>query len=377
MYERISHELIVKIAARFNIGGLPKHLIPYSHSWNVYMLQQIGGLTEESYRLMAEEAGNIGELIDIAIRRSCEVSLGAIEPELQRAIQAPGYVPKVSDTVERVVNNYESQALNRCNLVNTVMLNSSLNYYQDIVRDAARAYSDAQKILNQETGAVAIGAKAGTQAVRDAVKRMAASGVPGFVDKAGRQWEAQAYIEMDMRTTVANTAREAAMQRNEDYGNHLIMVSSHAGARPKCEPWQGRVYSTDNSSGTVKQSDGSTLDYIPLSQTSYGDPGGLFGINCGHMSFPFIPGASKLNWPSYDSETSQQLYKESQQQRYMERKIRKAKTEADALKAAGDDEGAKEARRNARRMNAELKEWCEKRGRDYYPERTRIVRTDN
>ena len=146
VYERISHELIVKIAARFNIGGLPKRLIPYSHSWNVYMLQQIGGLTEESYRLMAEEAGNIGELIDIAIRRSCEVSLGAIEPELQRAIQAPGYVPKVSDTVERVVNNYENQALNRCNLVNTVMLNSSLNYYQDIVRDAAH---DARVHLRQ------------------------------------------------------------------------------------------------------------------------------------------------------------------------------------------------------------------------------------
>ena len=46
-------------------------------------------------------------------------------------------------------------------------------------------------------------------------------------------------------------------------------------------------------------------------------------------------------------EENERLYKESQQQRYMERKIRAQKTKADALAAAGDAAGARAARARA------------------------------
>ena len=124
----------------------------------------------------------------------------------------------------------------------------------------------------------------------------------------------------------------------------------------------------------AKDANGVQHDFIPLEATSYGQPAGLFGINCGHMSFPFVAGRTTINWPEYDHEETVRLYRESQEQRYMEREIRGHRLKADALAAAGDADGAKEYRRRARVATAELRDWCVDHQRDFYPERTRIVR---
>jgi len=242
------------------------------------------------------------------------------------------------------------------------------------VAKVMRQLQTAQEALNTDTGRLIQGETTLRQAIASTLGRIAEGGLTGFVDRAGRKWEAEAYVRMDMKTTTANTAREAVFERNSDYGNNLIMVSSHPGARPGCEPWQGRIYSTDGSSGTVEDLHGKTYEYIPLGDTSYGEPAGLFGINCGHFPSPFFAGRSVMRWPEYDHEETARLYKESQEQRYMERKIRKEKTKADALEAAGDAQGAKAARKRAREMNAELKAWCAEKGRVYFPERTRAVK---
>ena len=165
------------------------------------------------------------------------------------------------------------------------------------------------------------------------------------------------------------------------------------------------MYSTDGSYGTTTELNGSGVDYYPLEDTSYGEPAGLFGINCGRRRglqifdlkatvfalrkldrpdssgrstspSPFLPGLSPLRRRDISQEENDRLYKESQQQRYMERKVRAEKTKADALEAAGDKQGAKEARKKASAWNKELKAWCSEKGRAYYPERTRVVRAE-
>lgn len=374
VYDAIQRDLVVNIAKKLNIGAALQGDAPFSVSWMSYMLQQIGGLSREHIAIISSYSGSVSKAVQKAVRTAVARSIEAVEPDLVKAVEDPGYVPAVSETTQRIMDAYEAQAIDRCNLVNTVMLESSVREYETMVRDVERRYAAAQKVLNAETGSVVTGAKAANRALRDAVTRMADHGIPGFVDRRGREWTPQAYIEMDMRTTAANVAREAAMRRNEDYGNHLIFVSSHPGARPLCEPWQGHVLSTDGTSGTAKDANGVQHDFIPLESTSYGQPAGLFGINCGHMSFPFVAGRTTINWPEYDHEETVRLYRESQEQRYMEREIRGHRLKADALAAAGDADGAKEYRRRARVATAELRDWCVDHQRDFYPERTRIVR---
>ena len=288
------------------------------------------------------------------------------------------YTPNVADTAARVTEYYLNQALDRQNMVNTVMLNSTRGQYEKTVgrvgEELDRRLARAQGSLNAAAGGVILGSDDFQSAVRRCVSEMAEEGLTGFYDRAGREWSAQAYVTMDVRTTAANAAREAAMERNREYGNELIAVSSHPGARPLCEPYQGGVYSTDGSTGETTDLHGATISYYPLELTSYGEAAGLFGINCGHYPSPFIAGLSVVRKLDISHEENERLYRESQQQRYMERKIRAQKTKADALAAAGDAAGAKAARMRAREMNKELKGWCAEKGRAYYPERVRVTR---
>ena len=381
VYRAMEHDLIVKLARRFDPKklkrGVVQDLREQGQGGGVYesfMLSQVGALRDDCIQTIAEYAGDISQASTATIEQSVTDAIGVIEPEFTGTTPVP-----VSDTVRRVTGLYESQAINRQNLVNTVMLNSTLAHYRESIRDVTklmRQLQTTQEALNTDTGRLIQGETTLRQAIASTLGKVAESGLAGFVDRAGREWDAEAYVRMDMKTTTANTAREAVFERNADYGNNLIMVSSHPGARPGCEPWQGRIYSTDGSSGTVEDLHGKTYEYIPLGDTSYGEPAGLFGINCGHYPSPFFAGQSVMRWPQYDHEETVRLYRESQEQRYMERKIRKEKTKADALEAAGDLQGAKAARKRAREKNAELKAWCDEKGRAYYPERTRVVKPE-
>lgn len=380
VYEAIQHDLIVQIAKRFAGGSrVPKTLVPGSTAWQAFMLEQMGALSRHNVRLIARYAGDVSELTQLAIRTGIETAISAVEPVLAQLTTQPAYIPQRSAMVQRVMDAYVGQALNKYNMVNTVMLNSSLRAYEDLVSDTV-AYQtrldQAQRALNEETGAVVMGTKSRQQAVRAAVKRMATNGLTGFTDAAGRNWSAQAYVQMDIQSTAANAAREAVTQRNAEYGNNLISVSAHSGARPKCYPYQGKVYSTDGTSGEVEDLNGRKIKYTPLTDTSYGEPDGLFGINCHHMPSPFLPGLSLLRNKPEPKASNDERYKLTQEQRYMERKVRAYKTQADALAAAEDAEGAKLMRKRARIASAELRDWCETNDLDYYPDRVRVIRTN-
>lgn len=378
VYEAIELDLMKNIARHFRGGmKIPKSKVKSADAWRAYQLAQIGGVTRENIEIIASYAGDVSELTQMALRQSIETAISVVEPELAKAVSQPSYIPQRSETAQRVLETYQAQALNRYNLVNTVMLNSSLQKYREVT-DNTWKYEQklrrAQETLNAETGAVIFGSESWTQALSKAVRDMAADGLTGFRDAGGHEWSPQAYVMMDIRTTAANTARQAVFQRNEAYGNSLISVSQHPGARPLCAPWQGGVYSTNGWTGDIVDGNGQVLHVIPLAQTSYGQPAGLFGINCGHMSFPFIAGVSVLRPRIPDDEENRELYKHTQEQRYMERKIRKLKTEADVLEAAGDLEGAKQLRRDARSATANLREWCDTQGMPYYPDRVRVIR---
>lgn len=56
------------------------------------------------------------------------------------------------------------------------------------------------------TGGVACDFAARTKAVRTTIHEMAQKGIPAFVDRSGREWSPEAYVNMDIRATVKNTA---------------------------------------------------------------------------------------------------------------------------------------------------------------------------
>ena len=169
---------------------------------------------------------------------------------------------------------------------------------------------------------------------------------------------------MDVRTTMANTARAAVWERNEDYGNDLYQVSYHAGARPLCYDWQGKVISKSDTPRDVEDDEGNTVHVYAQSETTYGEPAGLFGINCGHYPIPFIPGFSRIRPPTQSKEENDKTYRESQQQRALERKLREEKRDLEVMKAQGASEAEiKEQKKRVREASDNINDFCQQTGR--------------
>jgi hypothetical protein len=204
---------------------------------------------------------------------------------------------------------------------------------------------------------------------------MVENGLTGFIDHAGRRWRPEAYAMMDIRTTTMNAARQAAFDRCDDFGSDIIQVDSHAGARPLCYPWQGKLISRTDFSRDVEDLYGTKVHVYALSETSYGQPAGLFGINCRHFGTPFIPGFSGLGNKGLiqDKKENDERYQLTQEQRGMERAIRDARLRASVAKVRGDEEEEKKWRDKAKEWSDRIGDFCEEHGlprrkeREYTP----------
>lgn len=379
VYMEITEQVLENIARHFNAGQ--KLSI---QDWQIKKLAELGQVREETIRIIARLTKQNEELITEALKAAINAALKDVEPALREAalrglLQDGGEVI-ASPSIERVLTTYLAQAKESTNLVNTVMLESGMNAFRAVVSDVvqweqrlttAAQTEAAQELLNAETGKVLSGVSTRQEALKRAVKRMADNGLTGFVDRGGHNWTPEAYVNMDIRTTCGNVATQAVFARNEDYGNDLVWVPVKAGARKLCYPWQGKLISTSNRTGTVEDLDGKKIEIIPLSRTSYGEPAGLWGINCGHTPpNPFIPGMSKIRGEVPPEKKNEEEYAESQRQRYIERQIRYAKREAATFKAAGLDTADADAK--VKRYQADMRAFIEETGRTRRRDREQI-----
>lgn len=377
VYSNIVDSLLVNMAKHFNSG--------YSLStqqWEIRKLAEMGQLNKESVEIIASLTGQNKELITAALENAVYMAAKDIEPELKRAVKKGAIQNAAADNVlasQSIIQSlqaYEQQALEKMNLVNTTMLESTLAQYRKIITNTAaveRQMQAVQQTLNIAAGKVITGAESRQQALRQSLSQVHKEGITGFYDRAGRKWSPEAYVNMDIRTTVHNTAIEAVKIRQQDYGVNIFRVSRHSGARPLCYPYQGRYFSWDNSSGTFYDGEGKQHRYYPLSSTSYGKPAGLFGINCGHHPITVIPGVSiPRDRDEQNKGENDRAYAESQEQRRLEREIRYSKQKAAMMEAAGDKEGFEQEALKIKEKQSAYNAFCKRTRRTKRLDRTQI-----
>jgi hypothetical protein len=369
VYAAVTDRILINLARHFRYiteGSMP------SGSWDYQLrkLAELGQVTRETEAIILEslKGGDaaLAELLEEVIRGSLE----KVEPELRKASEkglllGQGMVPpEIAPQMTQTFRAFYEQSADKLNLVNTVMLESTQEAYRATVADIALRMERTQGILNEAAGEVVTGVSTLNKAVHDGVQKMVENGITGYIDHGGHHWSPEAYVTMDIRTTLANTGREAVFERMEDYGDDLYSVSWHDGARPLCYPWQGKVISRSGWSGEVEDLDGNRVHVYAQSETSYGEAAGLFGINCGHYAIPFIPGYSKARQPEQNEKENEKEYEQSQQQRALERKLRYEKRDLNVLKAQGaSDEQIKAQRQRVIKAREELDDFCEETGR--------------
>lgn len=379
-YENATDELLVNLAKHFDVTDISAG----TYSWQIRKLAEMGQLTRENIEILAKLTGKNPKELQAEITAAAQMSLDQIEPKLAEAVKkgllsAPATTPLTSPRIVKLMQEYQMQSVDKLNLVNTVMLNSSLEAYKTGVTNTVfyRAQMDAaQQILNEQTGAVVLGTKSYTSATRKAISQMIDSGLTGFIDRAGHNWTPEAYVSMDIGTTMHNTYVRSAFNRNEDYGNDLVYPGIKATSRPLCYPWQGKVLSTANRSGYVTDLSGNEVRIYAISETTYGEPAGIWGINCGHSCNVFVPGLSTVRGDVPEKDGNDERYSESQQQRYLERQVRYAKRDAAVAKASKDTETFEKSAQRVKQRNAALDSFLSETGRAASPSRTSVVGYD-
>lgn len=376
IYQRTVDELLINIAHHFNISGWER-----TRYWEIKKLSEMGALTEESARIIAQNTKLLPEEIEKAFLEVSEKACLDIDPQLRAAaekgiLQDPQNTPSTSVLMRQQVQAYVDQAIDTLNMVNTTMLQSTREAYLQGITTAVNEAQlhEAKEILETQSLEVVTGQETRVMAIRKATNQLAATGITGFYDRSGRKWHAEAYAAMVVRSTSHNAAVQAIKTRQEEYGGgDIFQVSSHPGARPGCFPYQGKFYSWTGS-GEFKDGAGHTHKYEIIDNTTYGEPAGLFGINCGHHPIPMIPGFSyPQDKPEQTKAENDKEYKESQVQRQYERDIREAKRDLEMAKATGDEEAVKKAKEKVAQEQAKMRAYVAETDRPRRYDREQIA----
>lgn len=378
IYQQTTDELLINIARHFEISGWER-----TRYWEIKKLAEMGMLTKESAAIIAKNTQMLPAEIEKAFLQVSEKVCKDIDPELKEAA-AKGVLQGVetdattSILMRQLTQSYVDQAVDTMNMVNTTMLESTRQAYQKGIAVAVSeaALAEANQALEVGAFQVVTGTETRTRAIRKAMNALVNTGITGFYDKAGRRWSAEAYAAMDVRTTAHNAYVQGIKTRQQEFGGgDIFQVSSHAGARPLCYPYQGKFYSWSGS-GTWTDGAGHEHKYDVITNTSYGEPAGLFGINCGHHPIPMIDGFSYPQDKPIQSEAeNNKEYEESQKQRAYEREIREAKRDLEIAKATGDTEAIKAAEQKVAQKQANMRAYVKETGRPRRYDREAIAGT--
>lgn len=137
--------------------------------------------------------------------------------------------------------------------------------------------------------------------------------------------------ELDVR--YEESLKEEA-KRKED-GVKLVWISSHVNCSKRCEPFQGKLYSLDNTNGTI---DGHRYQPIEIAKAGINNDGNgcTSGYNCRHYTIPYMQGSQAPR--DFNGSAISKQRELDRKQRYYESQIRMKKQQEAVARASGDKE---------------------------------------
>ena len=226
---------------------------------------------------------------------------------------------------------------------------------------ARTATMQFERALDRAYMQIALGGMDYNTSIRSAIKQLSADGVGAIKYPSGNVDSIEVAVRRAVVTGVNQTALRLQDARANEMGCDLVEVSAHAGARPEHAVWQGGIYSRSGKSKKYP-------DFVKT--TGYGTGAGLGGWNCSHGFRPWFEGMSRTwskeqlaDYQAKDYEyngVKMTEYEALQEQRKIERGIRRWKREKNAMEAAGLDSG--EASAKVREWNRKQKDFLEQTG---------------
>ena len=213
-------DILREIAAQLSRDGD----ISDTSKWRIRQLARAGRFDKRAAAIIAgySEAED-GQAMD-AVLAAAETEIGYLDNAVQAA-NAAGLSEYFSDIPAEesalgAAKAFQRQAASGLNLVNTVMQykagSAYVNAVNAIYRDTSKGRQGALDIMGKGAAKAVSGQMSLQEATRKTIRELAQKGIPAFVDKRGREWSPEAYVMMDMRSTLGNTARAAQNARCDE-----------------------------------------------------------------------------------------------------------------------------------------------------------------
>lgn len=230
---------------------------------------------------------------------------------------------------------------------------AALRYMDDVYRRTVRGAA-----LGMATGSMTM-----QKAVDLATKDFLAAGITCIRYRNGRRVNIASYAEMALRTAATRATLQGEAAQREQLGIDTVLVSQYGACSDTCLPWQGLVYIDDvfqaySGPHTLGGTYGVSRNGQQYPLLSVAVRAGLFHPNCRHTLTTWIGGMSKRPRPM-DKAKIEAVNQLEKKQRYLERREREAKRQAEGLL---DSDAAKQAKRLVRRRQSELKEFVDAHG---------------
>lgn len=244
-----------------------------------------------------------------------------------------------------------------------------------------------QHTLDMAVMEVESGAFNYNQAISRAVKQLADSGLKIVDFESGVHRQIDSHARTCVMTGV-NSLNQKYREQSMDYlETDLVEVSAHQGARDtgsgyfNHRSWQGAIYHW-NRNGSRKKSKYPDFEEV----CGMGEGGGIGGWNCRHSFWAYVDGIMEPTYTKKELENidpppfeyegkTYSAYIATQQQRKIEREIRKQKRLQAGYKAAGLEEDAKTSRIRLQVLNKKYSEFSKAAGLPEQRERTRVLYT--
>lgn len=313
-------------------------------------IAKVGSLTD-SAKLQVVRANEIGISMEL-IKKKLEEILKISDEKLEDIFKDAGlYSMSKENALYNVAGLGEVSVLENTALKSIIYasikqtsgelynLTQSLGFAQKVngkivYKPIAKYYHDAMDLAVMQ---IKSGVTDYNTAIRQAVNKLCESGIRYVDYESGVVNRIDTAVRRAVLTGSNQMTQKMTIKGMEEVGNDFVETTAHIGARPSHADWQGRVFCYS----------GKSREYPPfVESTGYGTGAGLGGWNCRHSFYPFVPGISvraytdemlaNIDPPPFQYNGKEYTYYEAtQHQRYIERKIRKTKTQLIGYNAAG------------------------------------------
>ena len=319
LYAQAERDILVDMARRIHGFDL---FIP-SAQYQMQVLEEMGALQRDIVAELSRLTGKSRKEL-AAIMREAGVKSLAADEAVYRAAGLTASPLAASDAVKEVL----AAGLKKTNGLFTNLTKTTAN----------TATKQFEQALDRAYMQISSGAIDPAIAVKNAMKTLASGGVGAVTYPSGHVDSLEVAVRRAVVTGVNQTCGKMQEARADELGVDLVEVTAHAGARPSHAKWQGQIFSWSGRSRKYP-------DLVRTTRYGYGD--GLMGWNCSHSFRPYIEGMPRTyskellaRYEAKDYEYNGQKmtqYEAMQQQRGMERNLRRWKRENLAMQAAGLD----------------------------------------